>query len=345
MSARESLRAGWGHSSARLAPLGEGHINETLLVTTGSGRFVLQRINRAVFEDPARVMGNLVRVRDHVDARRSGWVPELVPTAAGEWAHVDDHDEWWRLWRFVEGARSIGASADPAVALAAGGAFGEFQSLIADLAGPPLVPTIPRFLELGRYLAALDGALADHGAGDAVDLVPFVDAHRWLEDRFPPGERPIHGDCKLNNLLFDPSSAAVIAVLDLDTVMPGHWAWDFGDLSRSLMMGGGDEPEMFAAVARSFVAAAGIEATAEEIVQAPVHVAFMLGVRFLTDHLQGDGYFRVGFRGQNLERAREQFNLVTRLEGLHAALEAGAARALGARRRDATKAVKAKGER
>ncbi|MEJ2089468.1 MAG: aminoglycoside phosphotransferase family protein, partial [Gammaproteobacteria bacterium] len=284
-------------------------------------------------------------VRDHVDARRSGWIPALIPTAAGAWAHVDEDGEWWRLWRFVEGARSIGASADADVALAAGEAFGEFQELIADLTDPPLVPTIPGFLELDRYLAALDAALADHGADDAVDLVPFVDAHRWLEHRFPRGERPIHGDCKLNNLLFDAASTVVVAVLDLDTVMPGHWAWDFGDLARSLMMGGGDEAEIFAVVARSFVAAAGIEATVEELVQAPIHVAFMLGVRFLTDHLKGDGYFRVGFRGQNLDRAREQFHLVSRLEGRLDALEASAERALGARRRNITKAFKTKGER
>ncbi|HEY5644836.1 MAG TPA: aminoglycoside phosphotransferase family protein [Pseudomonadales bacterium] len=320
--AGRALADGW-RLTAGLAPLGEGHINDTLLATTAtSERFVLQRINQTVFADPERVMGNLLRVIRHLETRSAGLLPGLVATRSGAFAHVDTAGDWWRLWHYVPDGRSLGRTSDPAVCAAAGEAFGRFQRLLADLPGPALEPTIPGFLELAVYLERFDtlarGAQADASVADACGSMAFVDAHRNLAARFPKQQDLIHGDCKLNNLIFAAAEPRVLAVLDLDTVMVGHWAWDLGDLARSVLMGT-RAPEQarsaLDALCAGFAAGSGRRQIEPQVViAAAAYVTFMLGIRFLTDHLEGDRYFRVDRRGENLERAREQFQLLRRLD-------------------------------
>jgi len=322
--AARALSGGW-RLTAGLTPLGEGHINETLLVTVGPAeRFVLQRISRTVFAEPARVMTNLVRVLEHLRHLGVALVPALVPTASGGWSFVDDAGGWWRLWRYVPGGRSLSRTTDPALCRSAGEAFGRFQRLLAGLPGPDLAPAIPGFLELDGYLRTFDAALSAPGAAEAVAEacggMTFVEEHRALAGRFPRQHDLIHGDCKLNNLLFAAGSPDVLAVLDLDTVMSGHWAWDLGDLARSVLLGVGVEAGETAAAVPAldaliggFSEGSGRSTEVGTVIDATVYVAFMLGIRFLTDHLQGDRYFRVPHPGANLRRAREQFDLVRRL--------------------------------
>ena len=322
------LESGWGLRAADTAPLGAGHINDTLLVTTVDGRrLVLQRINERVFADPGLVMGNLERVLDHLDANAPGLTPPLIRTGTGTPAWRDPEDGWWRLWGYVPDSRSFDRTTDPAICESAARTFGRFQALLEDLPGPPLEPTIPGFLELAGYLARFDALCASSPDADRVlsaataDPV-FIDAHRSLAAVLPRDRAVIHGDCKLNNLLFEAGGPGVVAVLDLDTVMTGHWAWDFGDLARSVLMGALEENDrsregtfvaLFAALARGFAAGRGTALDARIMATAPVYVAFMLGIRFLTDHLEGDRYFRVAARGDNLDRARAQFELVRQL--------------------------------
>jgi len=320
--AARALSGGW-RLTAGFSPLGEGHINETLLVDVGSAqRFVLQRISHTVFADPEQVMTNLVRVLDHFRHLDVALVPALVPTASGGWSFVDDAGGWWRLWEYVPGGRSLSRTTDPALCRAAGEAFGRFQRLLAGLPGPDLAPVIPGFLELDGYLRTFDAALsapgADAAVADACDGMTFVDEHRALAGRFPRQHDLIHGDCKLNNLLFAAGSPEVLAVLDLDTVMSGHWAWDLGDLTRSVLLGLEDGETAAAALVldaliRGFAEGSGRSPEVGTVIDAAVYVAFMLGIRFLTDHIQGDRYFRVSQPGANLHRARQQFDLVRRL--------------------------------
>ena len=172
---------------------------------------------------------------------------------------------------------------------------------------------MPLDAELSRHPDA-DGILAK-----ACGSARFFHGHRRLSGSLASRGAVIHGDCKLNNLLFATGSAKVLAVLDLDTVMAGHRAWDFGDLCRSVLMGCAHTEEMknlFSALSEGFIRGGGRRLDAEEMLVAPSYVAFMLGVRFLTDHLQGDRYFRVKKAGDNLVRAREQFELLARLEGM-----------------------------
>ncbi len=319
-----------------LTPLGDGHINDTVLATLDDGdRFVLQRINRAVFTDPGTVMDNLARVQKHLLRRAPRLTPRLHPTLDGATAWIDPEGDWWRLWDYVPG-RSLSTTRDPVLCRAASEAFGRLQRLLADLPGPELQPTIPGFLELAAYLAEFDRACVQNPDAAQITLAAagdehFIAEHRNLTGRFPPGHDLIHGDCKLNNLLFTRAPVGVRAILDLDTIMVGHWAWDFGDLVRSVLSGSiddGQASELFGALTEGFLQGSGRgDVAAEDLADAPVYISFMLGIRFLTDHLDGDRYFKVRSPGENLSRARAQFQLARRLPTLP--LTAVAAEVLG----------------
>jgi len=324
----EVLESGWGIMGAELTPLGAGHINDTLLASSSSHPLaVLQRINEQVFTDPELVMSNLARVQAHLCERAPGMIPPLLDTLDGLSSFCDTQGGWWRLWAYLPDGRTLQQTSNADCCRAAAYAFGCFQRLLSDLPGPALAPTIPGFLELGGYLDQLDASIAAASDAQAVLAeacggMDFIDRHRGLAGLLPKGDAVIHGDCKLNNLLFELDRYEVSAVLDLDTIMVGHWAWDFGDLARSVLTGVlNDERadvdqlnrQLFAALVDGFQAGRETALDAQALSVAPSYVSFMLGVRFLTDHLQGDEYFKVGARGDNLERARRQFALIERL--------------------------------
>ena len=220
------------------------------------------------------------------------------------------------MFPFVDG-RNLQALPDT-LGEPAGLAFGGFHAAVADMEDD-LEPVIDGFHDLPRYLAALWEAAPE--ACPEVDFVAARDAFR-----FPEVRAVIHGDCKVNNLLFHPEEARVTHLIDLDTAMHGHPAWDFGDLVRSVASGAeeaGAAPdvslETFERVARGFARGAGGIADPRAFAAAPGHMSFMLGVRFLTDHCTGDRYFRVAYRGQNLERARSQLDAARRFDALEGA--------------------------
>ena len=318
------LAEGW-FSAERVSAFGDGHINDTFLVAASGKRFVLQRINQLVFENPGRVMGNLSRVLDffgrHSDGEKCDLLPELCLTRAGSSAYESETGQLWRLWRYVEGSRVVAATNDPEIARAAGAAFGRFQHVMAQFPEPELLPTIEGFHQLPHYLVEFDEARTQADAEVNRQIVQFVEARVNLAEMFNENNCYIHGDCKLNNLLFSEHDTRVLSIVDLDTIMRGHWAWDFGDLTRSLLSGGGlnvtSEPlRLFEAVVRGFLETSPVTADPAELTIAPRYMAFMLGVRFLTDHLNGDRYFKVSHSGENLQRAQQQFQLVAQLEGL-----------------------------
>jgi len=328
-AALAAVAEGWW-PAARVAPLGEGHIHATWLVESAAGgdRYVLQRLSTAVFRDPASLMEKVARVVAHVQARAPGRVPMLVPTRRAAWWLGREDGSCWRLWRYVAGGRTLQALDTPAQAESAGRAFGSFQSWLRDLPGAVEDP-IEGFMQLDHYLARLDAALARQGAhppsADVQTLVQLTDARRDLAGSFSARDRLVHGDCKVNNLLFHAASDEVVCILDLDTVMRGHWAWDAGDLLRSAAAAGeGLSVERFGAVVRGMRETGAIDASAEAWVLAPRYVTLMLGVRFLTDHLEGDWYFRVRHPGENLERALAQFRLLAEFERHERALLAAA---------------------
>ena len=331
------------------ARYGSGHINETLLAVFEEDgrpvRYVQQRINSAVFRQPALVMENVVRVTEHqrarlaqrdvVDAERRAL--RLVPAREGGYFFVDDDGETWRTYRFIEGASSQDVIRSPDDARMAAAAFGRFQGDLADLPPPRLHETIPRFHDARARFDALAAAAGDDAYGRLGSCQRELDAVRAREGlverlaglraagRLP--ERITHNDTKLNNVLLDDRTGEALCVIDLDTAMPGLALYDFGDLVRTAASPTPEDerelsrivarPEMFEALATGYLEGAGSFLTAaerDELVFSGILMCLVIGMRFLTDHLQGDTYFGAHRPGQNLDRARAQLRLLESLE-------------------------------
>ena len=330
---------------AAAAPLGNGHIHDTYLVTCGAGsavhRYVLQRLNRAVFPDPDLLMANVARVLAHLHAklgpeRAAREALSLVPARDGSPSVRDGEGETWRAYRYVAGASSHDEPRTPRDAYQAARAFATFARLLGDLPAPPLAETIRGFHDTTARLAALERAAAADRAGRAaaaraeIDFalagVGLADALSSLQRRGLLAARVVHNDTKLNNVLLDDATGDAACVIDLDTVMPGLVLHDVGDLVRSAAGAAAEDdpdhwrhvvvPERFAAIARGFVDGLGDELSALErssLVLAARVMTFECGIRFLADHVDGDRYFRVHRPGHNLDRCRAQFALLRSL--------------------------------
>lgn len=344
------------------APYGSGHINDTYKVETGTGsatrRYVLQRINHHVFRRPDDLMANVERVCAHAYAKlRNAGDPDadrrtlrLIPTRSGRSWHVDATGNRWRCYHFIEGATGHDVVRSPAQAYAAAKAFGAFQSLLADLPGERLRETIPDFHHTPARFARFQEALAKDAHGRAALAVPeiaFALARAGdvgvVVDALRAGtlpERVTHNDTKLNNVLLDDVTQEGVCVIDLDTVMPGSVLYDFGDLVRtSTSPAAEDETDlskvrmqlpMFEALIHGYLAAAGGFLTPKEKELLPFAgklITFEIGLRFLTDWLEGDTYFKIKRPTHNLDRARTQFKLVESIEAQLPAMQALVAQA------------------
>lgn len=329
-------------------PLGRGLIHGTWSVRVeeaGATReLVIQRLNADVFGDPLRLMENLVRVTEHLRAKlEAEAVPDpgqrclrVLTTGSGEPCHRDGSGGVWRAFDRIDGAVSFVRPSSAEQAEEAARAFASFARQLADLPPPPLHETLPHFHDFPARIAALEQAAARDPHGRARDVRPelaaldaccrqvssALDAAGFA--RLP--QRVVHHDCKLDNLLFDATGSRALCVIDLDTVMPGTLLSDFGELVRSSTnTGAEDEPELvrvdfdrelYAALARGYLEGAGPLLTAEErrtLPHAGPLLTLMNAVRFLTDHLQGDLYFRIERPDHNLTRTRVQLQLATRM--------------------------------
>jgi len=324
-------------------PYGSGHIHDTYCVTSDDGdreeRIILQRINTAIFKNPVAVMENIARVTDHLRSRLTGEqdlerrVLQLVLTRDGAAWHVDAEGRYWRAYRFIEGARTYDAVDSPRQAFEAAKAFGEFQRLLADLPGPRLHESIPDFHNTGKRFVAFEWAVAENGSGrgaEARDEIAFAASRRaiatvLLDAELP--ERVTHNDTKLNNVLLDDETGEGICVIDLDTAMPGLAAYDFGDMVRTMTCPAAEDErdlarvamdfELFEAVLRGYLEGAGsflTERERESLIAGAKVIVFEQGIRFLSDHLAGDTYYKVSRPGQNLERCQTQFKLLESIE-------------------------------
>jgi hypothetical protein len=333
-----------------IAPHGSGHINDSYCAVfehgARRGRFLLQRINTHVFPDPVALMENIERVTTHLSGKGlegvdgSRRVLTLMRARDGRAWLLDEDGTFWRMYRFVEGARSYDVPESAAHAYEAARAFGEFQRMLADLPAPRLHETIPGFHDTRTRLAALKRAIENDALGRAEGAqreIAFAlereSVTRVLIDAGLP-ERVTHNDTKINNVLLDERTGKGICVIDLETVMPGLAPYDFGDMVRTMSCRAAEderdlslvrvEMEMFEAVARGYLSVAGeflTDAEKGKLVEAGGVITLEQGIRFLTDHLDGDRYFKVRRAGHNLDRARAQFRLVESLEGQAAAME------------------------
>lgn len=320
-----------------------GHINSTYFVEVHdgkmSGRYVLQRVNTHVFPNIEGLMDNVIRISEHLSEKAAA---AKSPDAARSYLHflrtVDGHpgfsdgEGFWRVYRHVDGVTCKDQASSPSEARQAAFAFGRFQELISDMEGPRLTETIPHFHDTRqRYENLVKAAKEDaigraDGSLDAYDgLMELRDKALTLQRAFEKGEIPervVHNDAKFSNVLLDENDGHAVCVIDLDTCMPGLSLYDFGDLMRSMTATAAEDepdvsrivarPEMFDALKGGFTAAAGDMLTPAEtalLAYGGLAMTCEVGIRFLTDHLEGDHYFRVNYPGHNLVRARSQLAL------------------------------------
>jgi hypothetical protein len=330
-------------------PYGTGHINDTFVAVyrqAGTGiRYIHQRINTGVFKDPAAMMDNIRRVAEHQRSRLAHLFPgDLsrrvlwpLPARDGSRLFIDPQGGCWRTYFFIEGARTYDVIEDDAQAYAAARAFGAFQEALVDLPGSRLHEAIPHFHDTPRRFKSLQAALASDPVRRAAACAeetefalsqgPKVGRLLGMHAAGLLPERVIHNDTKLNNVLLDDATGAGICVIDLDTVMPGLVGYDFGDMVRTATMPvAEDETDLsrvamqwskFEAIARGYLFSAGAflnRCEKETLAFSGWLMTFEVGLRFLTDHLEGDTYFKVRRENHNLDRARTQFALARDIE-------------------------------
>lgn len=334
----------------RATPYGSGHINDTYRVESQQGTerlsFILQRINHNIFKNPTALMENIQRVTAHMDAKMDG-VPDrdrraltLIPTCDGRFWYVDAGGNTWRAYQFVKKARSYDEVQSTGQAYEAGKAFGKFQQMLADLPAPRLNEVIPDFHHTPKRFGALEQAIAAdvaNRAASAMEEIEFALAHRSMVSRLLDAglpERVTHNDTKLNNVLLDETTGEGICVIDLDTVMPGLSAYDFGDMVRTTTSPTKEDEKdlskvkmefaMFEALVRGYLESAGGFLSKQEkevLTFSGKLITYEIGIRFLADYLSGDTYFKVHFAGQNLDRCRTQFRLLESIKRQEDAME------------------------
>ncbi len=317
---------------------GHGHINYTLQITTDTGdQYVLQRINRYVFKNPIQLMENAGSVTAFLKERVSD--PRLalhfLPTHDGAYCYVDPQGEYWRCYEYVGGFCLDAPESDQDFYQSAL-AFGRFQEMLADYPADTLYETIPEFHNtINRYKLFRDAIAAD-SMGRLSGVQPEVDfllereqLGGTLQRMRQSGELPLrvtHNDTKLNNVLLDKDTRQSLCVLDLDTVMPGLSLYDFGD---SIRFGAATAPEdapdpsemklnlhLFEIYTKGYLEAAP-SLTDREVKLLPMGALIMtleVGMRFLTDYLEGDRYFKTDYENHNLVRARAQLALVADMQ-------------------------------
>jgi Ser/Thr protein kinase RdoA (MazF antagonist) len=325
-----------------VTPVTAGHINDSFFVYTGGKEpaFVLQRINHHIFRNIEGLMSNIVKVLEHLngkDLAAYGFVPlRVIPDRDGRACYKDAEGDYWRMYNYIPGSVSHDLIGDPKIAREAGKAFGTFQLLTADLSGADLVETIPDFHNIATRLKTFRETAEKDPAGRVQESTPEI---RFVEERAETMHailnlgnagliplRVTHNDTKINNILFNRQDKA-ICIVDLDTVMPGYSLYDFGDAIRTgASAAAEDEAELskvdlrmdlYRAYSEGYLSVAMPFLLPGEISHLAFSARFMtylIGLRFLTDYLDGDHYYRVRHEKHNLSRARAQFALVRKME-------------------------------
>jgi hypothetical protein len=333
----------------RVDPYGTGHIHDTYAAWFRDDRgephrYLLQRINQFVFRDPAGLMQNIAAVTRHLRSRieAEGGDPEretlnLVPTLDGRAYHRSDEGVCWRAYEFIEGATTYDVAQSSEHVRNTAKAFSDFHARLADFPAAQLHETIPDFHNTPKRMEAFRRAVAQDVARRASDVqreIAFVEGrvHRSgeLVDLLHDGTLPLrvtHNDTKINNVMIDDETGEGICVIDLDTVMPGLLLHDFGDAVRAAAnTAAEDEPdaskagidlEAYEQLVCGFLDPTRSVWTPQELDQLAFSawlVTLECGTRFLTDHLNGDVYFKVRREGHNLDRCRTQFGMIRDME-------------------------------
>lgn len=326
-----------------IRPWGSGHINDTFLVDAGT-RYILQRMNRNIFAKPMEVMENILGVTSFLkekirkaggDARRETLT--VVLTLDEEPAYRDAYGDYWRMYDMIEGAMCYDQVESERDFYESAKAFGNFGYLLSDYPAETLHETIPGFHDTRARFEVFQRAVEADVCNRAGETAAEIRFYREREDiagvlgqMQAEGRLPLrvtHNDTKLNNIMMDKKTGRGICVIDLDTVMPGLAVHDFGDSIRfGASTGAEDERDLskvgldlhlFGLYTGGFLEGSQGSLTEAEIAMLPMGAKVMTyecGLRFLTDYLQGDTYFKTHREGQNLDRCRTQMKLVADME-------------------------------
>ncbi len=326
-----------------ISPYGNGHINDTY-ISESNPRYILQRINSSVFKNPEQVMENILNITEFLRKKviETGGDPEretlnVVKTINGEILYKTDDGEYFRMYKFIEGSKSYDIPESPAMLYQAAKAFGRFQKLLSDYPADSLYETIKDFHNTRKRFENLRKAVEADKCGRCKSVekeIEFAFAREKevgiVVDAIADGSIPLrvtHNDTKLNNVMLDEKTGDGVCVIDLDTVMPGSLLYDFGDALRFGASSGAEDEqdldkiwfdlEMFEAFTKGFLEEVGGSLTETErklLAFSAKIMTYECGIRFLTDYLEGDTYFKIHRENHNLDRCRTQFKLVADME-------------------------------
>lgn len=331
--------------AASIEPYGSGHINHTFLAQMADGKkYILQGINTTIFKNTDELMENVLNVTSYLrkEIERTGGDPKretltVVMTKDGSSYFEDEDGSKWRVYDFIEDAQTFDAVESKEDFYQSAVAFGRFQAMLANFPADTLHETIPDFHNTAKRFRDFEKAVAEDVKGRAAEVqaeIAFVRERSKemseLHDMLAKGELPLrvtHNDTKLNNIMIDAKTHQAICVIDLDTVMPGLSAHDFGDAIRfGANTAAEDEPdvskvslslELFEIYVKGFLEGCGGRLTPNEVKVLPMGAKMMTlecGMRFLADYLEGDVYFKISHEKHNLDRCRTQFALVADME-------------------------------
>lgn len=335
-------------------PFGSGHINDTLHVHLKGEKpedIILQRLNTSIFPDPVGLMENSVRVTQYLRgkiAEKGGDVErgtlQFIPLKNGAWCYEDPEGNCWRATYMVKNTKSYDLAENAEMFRSTGAAFGQFMADLAEYPADTLHEVIKDFHNTAKRYETFEKAVQEDVAGRVKDCGPEIEFVRQrkelaysIVDRIADGRLPLrvtHNDTKINNILVDADTGESVCIIDLDTVMPGSCLYDYGD---SIRFGATHaledeqdlskvdvDPELFCAYTEGYLSAVGDSLTEEEkncLLLGAMVITFETGIRFLTDHLQGDTYFKIHRPNHNLDRCRTQFKLVKDMEDKREILE------------------------
>jgi hypothetical protein len=332
----------------KAAPFGSGHINSTFKVLYSQAGvvvpYIFQKINVEVFKKPHLLMENVCRVVEHVKNKYSHLSKNvsrrtltLIPLKEGGYLYEDSSNNFWRAFLCLENMSTYDVIESEEMAYQGARAFGRFQNLLSDLPEPRLHDTIPNFHNTPLRYEAFEKSVQDDVGNRSVEVKKEIDMYMAMKpyasklinmynDGLIP-ERICHNDTKLNNVMLDNETGESKCVIDLDTVMPGLVAYDFGDLVRTgTCFTKEDEVDLskitvnkgiFRAIASGYLNGTNgflLKAEKDSLVLGGIVITLEIGLRFLTDYLQNDIYFKIHRSGHNIDRARAQMALVKQLE-------------------------------
>ena len=328
-------------------PYGSGHIHDTFRIKTaenGKNDYILQRLNNKIFKNIPELQHNIERVTVHL-RNKIGAIPgsdikreclSLIPSQEGKTWIVDNEGNYWRMYIFISRHHSYNVVDSPDKAFEGGKAIGRFQAMLSDMPGGPLFETIPWFHNIEKRLETFTGKIKDNPVGRVETVVNEIDQILSRAEEMKiilrlgkEGKIPLritHNDTKFNNILLDENDKA-LCVIDLDTVMPGYVHYDFGDAIRTAANTASEDEDdlskvkmdidLFKAYSEGYLSET-LETLndveKEFLAFAPRLITYTIAVRFLTDYIDGDNYFKIHHKLHNLQRARAQIRLVMSME-------------------------------